>query len=173
MLTPAPVYLQIFDQEAGGDHSQSVVHPSGLIKLPHRCIDQGVPGFTITPGVEQFFAITPLDVRSIGLKWFMLDQIWIRNQNMFIKTKNILNCLDNLESRICCEAERAFLSEIGGGCNVPYGAYAIIKNEKIFIKAIYADKEGKKIVFDEVTTNKESANKEAKKLAKKLMSKFN
>ena len=90
-----------------------------------------------------------------------------------IKTNNILSCLDNHDSRLCCEAERSFLNEIGGGCNVPYGAFAKIKKDKILLKAIYADPEGKKIVYDEIISSKDAANKQSAKLAKSLLSVFN
>ena len=56
---------------------------------------------------------------------------------------------------------------------MPYGAFAKIKKDKILLKAIYADPEGKKIVYDEIISSKDAANKQSAKLAKSLLSVFN
>ena len=43
---------------------------------------------------------------------------------------NILNQIDDLETRNMVTAERSFLQEFGGGCIIPLGAVAILKNDK-------------------------------------------
>ena len=40
------------------------------------------------------------------------------------ETLELLGALDDPSSRACIEAERAFLSALGGGCRVPIAAYA-------------------------------------------------
>ena len=43
----------------------------------------------------------------------------------------IVAALDHTESRICVEAERAFLERLGGGCRVPIAAYAVTEKAAV------------------------------------------
>lgn len=70
-LAPAPIDKQIFDQKTGGDHSQPIVHPTGLPQLSHGGIDNGIAGATRTPGVEQVIILPPGDVARPGNKRLM------------------------------------------------------------------------------------------------------
>ncbi|MFZ5969797.1 MAG: hydroxymethylbilane synthase [Bacillota bacterium] len=44
------------------------------------------------------------------------------------------------------EAERSFMRELKGGCHVPIGAYAWIKEEKLKMMTVVASPDGKKII---------------------------
>ncbi len=84
----------------------------------------------------------------------------------------MLKCLNDEESQICCEAERVFLNEIGGGCNMPYGAYAKIDNDKVILKAIYSDIEGNNIIYEHYISHKKQIHQESQKLARKVLLAF-
>ncbi len=48
-LAAAPVDVQILHQERRRDHTQAVVHVTGLVELPHRRVDQRIPGAALAP----------------------------------------------------------------------------------------------------------------------------
>ncbi len=53
-------------------------------------------------------------------------------------TRRIVEPLDDPATRSCTLAERRFLHEMGGGCDVPMGAHASIKNDKATFTAFVA-----------------------------------
>jgi hydroxymethylbilane synthase len=63
-------------------------------------------------------------------------------------TENLIAILNHSESRISIECERYFLSELGGGCQVPVGVLARISGETITIKAMVAGLDGKTVFKD-------------------------
>lgn len=44
-------------------------------------------------------------------------------------TKQLLASIDHSPTRICLEAERGFLQALGGDCNLPAGAYAVLSDD--------------------------------------------
>ena len=84
----------------------------------------------------------------------------------------MLKCLNDEESQICCEAERVFLNEIGGGCNMPYGAYAKMHDDNVILKAIYSDIEGNNIIYEQYLSHKKQIYQESQKLARKVLLAF-
>lgn len=49
----------------------------------------------------------------------------------------LLNGIDDAESRVCAEAERAFVKELDGGCTSPIAAYGEMKDGKILLRGLY------------------------------------
>lgn len=58
--------------------------------------------------------------------------------------------LDHEETRICCLAERAFLRSLGGGCQFPIAAHAIIDEEQLKLDGLVATPDGAKILRDQL-----------------------
>jgi hydroxymethylbilane synthase len=54
--------------------------------------------------------------------------------------------LDHAETRATVEAERAFLATMGGGCQVPIGAYARLEAGTIHLLAVVASPDGARII---------------------------
>jgi hydroxymethylbilane synthase len=54
----------------------------------------------------------------------------------------ILKPLDNLESRTTVDAERSFLSGLGGGCALPIAAYASLKDEGLTLRGRVTSPDG-------------------------------
>lgn len=52
--------------------------------------------------------------------------------------------LDHARTRICAEAERLFLAEMGGGCATPLGAHAEITDEGLLFRVFWSTPDGKK-----------------------------
>jgi hydroxymethylbilane synthase len=63
-------------------------------------------------------------------------------------TGEILAPLHCEETAVCCEAERAFLRELEGGCQVPIGARAVARDGKLLLEGVIASLDGKQIVRD-------------------------
>ena len=67
---------------------------------------------------------------------------------------NILNLLNSLEHTATaqrCYAERAFLRELEGGCQVPIGVNTQIEGEQLTLIGLVASLDGKKLVKDIIT----------------------
>ena len=66
-------------------------------------------------------------------------------------TGEILMNLIDLNTSECVQAERSFLAELGGGCDLPVGAYATKTGEVMTLTAVIATHDGSTIVRDEKT----------------------
>ncbi len=78
----------------------------------------------------------------------------------------LLNFLDHKETRLCVEAERAFMRTLEGGCQVPIAAYATIidNSQTIELSARVATVDGTEII------NAKDSSKDAEKLGVTLAS---
>lgn len=55
----------------------------------------------------------------------------------------LLSYLEDRDTRVCVDAERAFMSRLDGGCQVPIGAYAhMLDEENIHIHGLVAEPDG-------------------------------
>ena len=61
-------------------------------------------------------------------------------------TRQHLAFLDDPASRIATTCERALLNKLGGGCQVPIGAFAEVRNGQLHLEAIVADPDGSKVL---------------------------
>lgn len=84
---------------------------------------------------------------------------------------NILNLLNSLEHTATaqrCYAERAFLRELEGGCQVPIGVNTQIEGEQLTLTGLVASLDGKKLVKDIITGATADAEQIGIELAQKL-----
>jgi hydroxymethylbilane synthase len=56
-------------------------------------------------------------------------------------TRERLDAIDDADAHTCVVAERAFLAELGGGCDAPVGAYATYDGEHLALVGFMADGE--------------------------------
>jgi hydroxymethylbilane synthase len=61
-------------------------------------------------------------------------------------TRAVLSVLDDAGSRRALEAERALTKMLGGGCDVPMGAFAATKGDRLRLVAVVAAPDGAKLV---------------------------
>jgi hydroxymethylbilane synthase len=61
-------------------------------------------------------------------------------------TRQHLAFLDDAAARATTTCERALLNKLGGGCQVPIGAFAEIRNGRLHLEAIVADPDGSKVL---------------------------
>lgn len=85
--------------------------------------------------------------------------------------ERLVNALDDPDSRLSVIAERALLLRLGGGCQVPIGVYAKVRNNQISIKAGVFSLDGKIALRDEIAGIKEEAESLGSKLAEIILKK--
>jgi hydroxymethylbilane synthase len=64
------------------------------------------------------------------------------------KTRELLAFLDDASARAATTCERALLNRLGGGCQVPIGAFAEVKGGQLHLESIVADPDGSKLLRD-------------------------
>jgi hydroxymethylbilane synthase len=62
------------------------------------------------------------------------------------RMRDILKFLDDANARATTVAERALLNELGGGCQVPIGASAVVRDGKVHLDGIVAMPDGTRII---------------------------
>tara|TARA_B100001093_G_scaffold517803_1_gene600475 strand:+ start:3196 stop:4107 length:912 start_codon:yes stop_codon:yes gene_type:complete len=85
------------------------------------------------------------------------------------KILKILNKINNEESKICAQAEREIIKEIGGNCDTAIGAFAQLENEKIKVKAQLFSDDGKKVYNYELEGDKFDSISLGKKIGRELL----
>jgi hydroxymethylbilane synthase len=63
-------------------------------------------------------------------------------------TREHLEFLNDPAARAATTCERALLNRLGGGCQVPIGAFAEMRNGKLHLESIVADPDGSKLLRD-------------------------
>ena len=76
--------------------------------------------------------------------------------------------LDHTQTRAAVTAERAFLRGLGGGCRMPIGAYAEMRDNQLNVRGIFAADDGKSIRRGQVDGNAARAAELGAKLAAQL-----
>ncbi|HTZ97223.1 MAG TPA: hydroxymethylbilane synthase [Terriglobales bacterium] len=61
-------------------------------------------------------------------------------------TREHLKFLDDADARAATTCERALLNKLGGGCQVPIGAFAEVRDGKLHLDALVADPDGSKVL---------------------------
>lgn len=86
-----------------------------------------------------------------------------------METTNLLAFLDDYETRVEVEAERSLLLELNGGCQIPIGGIARLKNGRLRLEGIVADLDGKTIFRDSIYGPPENAGEIGATLAHILL----
>ena len=84
------------------------------------------------------------------------------------KIQEILSVLEDKVTSQRCLAERAFLRELVGGCQVPIGVNSNVQNDEICLTGMVASIDGKKLIKDKSIGSINNPEKVGKKLAEKL-----
>ena len=81
----------------------------------------------------------------------------------------LLAAVDHRETRLACEAERAFLGRLGGGCRLPFGALAVVEGETVRARGFISDLEGAQSFRTEVSGPAAEAESVGVRLAEALL----
>jgi len=84
-------------------------------------------------------------------------------------TTSLVAPLDHAASRLACEAERAFLRKLGGGCQLPIAAYAVVHEGHLSLEGLVADPEGQQIVRGRISGARDEAEQLGCLLADRLL----
>ena len=83
--------------------------------------------------------------------------------------KELLSKLNHDETNMCVSAERSFLKTLGGGCHVPFAAFASIKNEKMKINAFVGSLDGELTIKDCISGDKENYLRLGEEIAQRIL----
>lgn len=77
--------------------------------------------------------------------------------------------LDHKFTNLACTAERAFLRTLGGGCQLPIAAYAVVREKRIRLAGLISDPDGKEVIRDRITGGFDEAEGLGTRLAERLL----
>ncbi|MFP4315543.1 MAG: hydroxymethylbilane synthase [Desulfovibrionales bacterium] len=84
--------------------------------------------------------------------------------------EELLGFLDHAPTRACVRAERAFLHELEGGCQVPIAGHArMTADEKVHMAGLVADLEGKRLILRHAEAKPKDAESMGRALANDIL----
>jgi hydroxymethylbilane synthase len=111
-----------------GDYDAIILAAAGLNRLGKtQLVRQVIPVEIMTPAAGQ---------GALGIE--------IRNGD--VATRALLAFLDDGAARAATTCERALLNKLGGGCQVPIGAFAEVNGGRIRLNALVAHPDGNKVL---------------------------
>ena len=87
------------------------------------------------------------------------------------KVQEIVSALNDVETWYCITAERAFLRQLEGGCQVPIGALARIEGDQINLEGVVGNLDGSKNLRERISGNVSDANALGTRLAEQMLEK--
>jgi hydroxymethylbilane synthase len=90
-------------------------------------------------------------------------------------TREIVQSLDDVDTRLAIECERSLLGSLGGGCQVPIGAFAEKHGRELHLTAMAGRPDGSEVLretasgSDPVVLGRETAQKLLKRGADKIL----
>lgn len=79
--------------------------------------------------------------------------------------------MDDPPTRIAVTAERAFLKELEGGCQVPIAAHGVLSGDELVVEGMIAELDGSRILREKISTTYENSKSAGIKLAGMLCEK--
>ena len=111
-----------------GEYEAIILAAAGLNRLDKtQLIRQVIPIETMTPAAGQ-------------------GALAIEIRNGDTTTRAVVAFLDDVAARVTTTCERSLLSKLGGGCQVPIGAFAELKEGRIRLNAVVAHPDGTKVL---------------------------
>ena len=111
-----------------GDYDAIILAAAGLNRLGKtQLVQQVISAEVMTPAAGQ---------GALGIE--------IRHGDA--ATRALLVFLDDGDARAATSCERALLNKLGGGCQVPIGAFAEVRGGKIHLSAVVAHPDGTKVL---------------------------
>lgn len=134
-----------------GDVQAIILAAAGLIRLGFSArIRQVLPSEVCLPAAGQ---------GALGLE--------VRSDDRMLRTD--LSFLNHGPTEIAVRAERAFLKELGGGCQVPVAAYCFLDGASLTLEGMVAELNGKRIMRDKLTERIGNPEKIGYDLARRLL----
>jgi hydroxymethylbilane synthase len=116
-----------------GEVDAVVLAAAGLRRLGvEKAITQALPIDLVLPAVGQ---------GALGLEMREDDAA----------TRRLLDFINHPETELRVRAERAFLHELQGGCQVPIAGHAVIQAGGLSLRGLVAELDGSRVIADQVT----------------------
>ena len=93
----------------------------------------------------------------------------IETRSNDVDTMEISSRLDHKFSRIACTAERALLRQLGGGCQLPIAAHAVVRDKRIRLDGLVAAADGTQVVRERASGGLDEAEALGSLLAEQLL----
>jgi len=93
----------------------------------------------------------------------------VRTNDLAIRT--MLQFLDHQETRWAVEAERAYLAEAEGGCQIPIGVYGYIQEELLVLEAVILSVDGERQIRQAISGAPSEAMQLGRTLAQDMLAK--
>jgi hydroxymethylbilane synthase len=84
-------------------------------------------------------------------------------------TREAMGRINDADTNACTTAERAFLQALGGGCQVPYAAYAMVEGERLRMLGATFSPDGKKASRVEIVGLKSDPRGVGERTAKQVL----
>jgi hydroxymethylbilane synthase len=84
-------------------------------------------------------------------------------------TREIMSRINDADTAACTTAERVFLQALGGGCQVPYAAYATVEGERLRMLAATFSPDGKNIRRTEIIGSRNDPYDVGERAAKQVL----
>jgi len=84
------------------------------------------------------------------------------------KTLDFVEFMNDRDTAVCVKAERAFSDSIGGGCQVPMGALAVLEDGTMKLKAVVASLDGETLLRAEIDGPAEDGEALGRELAERM-----
>ncbi|HZH91514.1 MAG TPA: hydroxymethylbilane synthase [Pyrinomonadaceae bacterium] len=84
------------------------------------------------------------------------------------RTAALVSLLEHAPTRAACTAERALLFALGGGCQVPIAAHAIVEGDTLRLDALVAALDGRRVIRDRIEDDAAHAPRAGETLAARL-----
>lgn len=134
-----------------GNMDAIILAASGLTRLGHADrIKEIIPGDYCLPAVGQ--GALAVECRTDNFR-----------------VRQMLDFLNDAATKQATDAERAFLGLIEGGCQVPIGVHAEVKENRIFIEAVIASLDGSTVLRDKTEGNAQDAAALGRALGQKML----
>jgi len=78
--------------------------------------------------------------------------------------------LNHDSTQLACLAERSFLRALGGGCQLPIAAHAVLAEDQLKLNGLVASQDGKQIIRDSISGKRTDAERLGTQLAEHLIS---
>jgi hydroxymethylbilane synthase len=81
----------------------------------------------------------------------------------------LFDFLNHRPTELTAKAERSFLKELGGGCQVPIAGLARIQGGRIHMEGLVAELDGTTVIRDQIASEEDRAEEAGRTLARKLL----
>ena len=85
------------------------------------------------------------------------------------ETNALVSRLDDAATRAAVVAERALLRKLGGGCQVPIAAHAVVRGGELRLDGLVASLDGSRVIRDTTTTSASDAERAGEALSALLL----